>query len=126
MKFKEIENLRNIHEIKYSVFSEYRTDCSVPDDELVTKIYHPVIIASNKQVYDYTETAEKYLKRPHITAKTAKSTFLDLASNTTKSYKLSDLTIKQVQEIIDRNNYLFTKITNKVKENELIDQINAV
>ena len=126
MKQDEIKNLRNIHEIKLSVFTEYRTDCFVPDDEVFAKIYHPVIISTNKNVYDYTETAEKYLKRPYITSKTAKSTFLDLASDTTKSYELSDLTVEQVQEIIDRNNYLFTKITNKVRENELIDQINEV
>ena len=126
MKIKEIKNLRNIHEINYSEFSEYRTDCSVPDDEVYAKVYHPVIISSNKKIYDYTETAEKYLKRPHITSKTAKSTFLDLASDTTIVYELSELTVEQVQEIIDRNNYLFTKITNKVKENELLDQINEV
>ena len=126
MKTNEIEKLRNIHEIKLSIFTEYRTDCFVPDDEVFAKIYHPVIISTNKNVYDYTETAEKYLKRPYITSKTAKSTFLDLAADTTKSYELSDLTVEQVQEIIDRNNYLFTKITNKVRENELIDQINEV
>lgn len=122
----EIKYLRNIYEVKYRDFSDYRTNCSIPDSQLLSKVYHPIIISSSSLVYDYTETAKKYLKNKHITSKSVRDTFLDIASDTTQVYDLSTLSIKEVQEIIDRNNYLFTKITQLVKENELIDKINSI
>lgn len=113
MKIKEIKQLRNIFEVKYANFSDYRTDCSVPDAALLRKIYHPIIISTaNNLIYDYTETSKNYLRRPHITSETASNTFLDIASDTTIVYDISQLSIDQVQDIIDRNNYLFTQITN--------------
>lgn len=123
MKFEELENLKNISYL--NVDNTYRYKAYIPDDELYPGEYYP-IFANQRYIFDFTKTAKAYLKRKHITRDTLGEIFVYANSKLTKLYNLDEISLEQAQEIIDRNTILFNNIQMKIKENELLDQINAI
>lgn len=126
MKQENIKKLRNVAEQSLCGITAYNAISYIPDSEMrVSHQFFPTIIWAGK-VYDYTVTAQNFLKRDNITEKDTSNTFLEDAYPTTKVYELKSLSIKKVQEIINRNNCLFSQIREKMIENTLISQINEV
>ena len=123
MKFKELKNMKRIFHTEPD--STYRYAMFIPDKEFYTGEYYP-IFANLNYIFDFTKTAKAYLKRKHITKDTLGDIFVYGNSKLTKLYDIDKISLEQAQEIIDRNTILFNKIQMKIKENELIDQINAV
>lgn len=124
MTHKEIAKLRNINAEPLGGYTAFTATSYIPDAEMTfSHQFFPTIIFGDS-VYDYTVTAENFLKRDNITEKDTSNTFLEDAYPTTKVYDLKSLSIKKVQEIINRNNYLFSQIREKMLENALINQIN--
>lgn len=128
MKVEDLKNLRNIKRVyglNGCVSSYlYMYDTFIPDSDTLAGRYYPMF-SKGTTIYDYTETAKRYLKK-HITKSTPHDTFVYDHVKTTKCIDMANLTIEQANDIIYDNIMMFTKIQHKVAENELLDAIKAM
>lgn len=132
MTIVDIEQLKHLRKsLSSNNYTWYRYDTFIPDVECMHYTYYPSCIRELNMyggricLLDYTETAKDYLTKD-ITISTASDTFINDINPLTRCYDISDITVEQAQEIIDRNIALFHQIQQKVQENELIKQISEL
>ena len=89
--------------------------------------YHPACILNSVndkrfRLFDFSSIANELLKRDRLTEYDVLRKFNVNISEIPFKF-ISELTFKQVQQIIDNNYTLFSQLTNLIKENDLIEQL---
>lgn len=134
----DIPNLRNIHIAQNAMIPSYRYNAIIEYDGGIHE-YHPNCITDNRiYLIDYIDVCKRIIDNIDkiINVENQEHKFMvepDLAEKDVefyikrlrvKIYKIADLTIDQVQEIINNNMYWITQAQSAIHERVLINKIN--
>lgn len=124
----QIKKLKNIAIMDTDAFYRFKVGIQYTDKTGTSRYLYPVFAQFiTNEVYDYTIVAQDFLRRKRITEVDLFDGRFSLRNNQhTKVDKICNMTPEKAQEIINKNIALFTQITQRIKEQVLIDQINNI